>query len=273
MNKIVCGDCIKTLARQPENSAQLVVADPPYFNVLLNEDWDTRWKSSGEYLEWTAQWMRAAMRVLRPGGLLYCFGQTGKREHAFLHLMSQATQQYAFHDLIVWDRCVGYSVRRDSFTPAHEMILVLRKDGAKPVFDKNAVREPYDAKQIAAYARDKRYKDRAARMEHLQAGKYATNIWRIPSLKGTSNEKAGHPSQKPLALIERIVLSSSAAGELVIDPFSGSGTTAVVAQKHGRGWLGIEISKEYCALSRKRLAAEAKKKITTLQENQHGQMQ
>lgn len=255
MNKIVCGDCIKVLARQPENSARLIVADPPYFNVLLNQEWDTRWENAGEYLEWSAQWMCAAMRTLMPGGLLYCFGQTGKREHTFLHLMAQATMQYTFHDLIVWDRLVGYSVRRDSFTPAHEMILVLRKDGAKPYFDKNAVREPYDEKQIAAYSRDKRYKDKDARMAHLQAGKYGTNIWRIPSLKGASSEKAGHPSQKPLALIERIVLSSSTEGELVVDPFSGSGTTAVVAQKNGRQWLGIEVSKEYCAMARKRIKA------------------
>lgn len=253
MKKIICGDCIQILARQSENSARLIIADPPYFNVLLKEDWDTRWNHAAEYLEWSSVWMKAAFRVLRPGGLLYCFGQTGKREHAWLHLMSQATREYSFHDLIVWDRCVGYSVRRDSFTPSHEMILVLRKDGEKPYFDKSAIREPYDEKQIEIYARDKRYKNKAARMAHLNAGKYATNIWRIPSLKGSSGEKAGHPSQKPLALIERIILSSSASGELVIDPFSGSGTTAIVAQKHGRNWIGIEISKEYCVLSRRRI--------------------
>ena len=256
MNKIICGDCTKVLKRQAENSARLIVADPPYFNVLLKEDWDTRWKNADEYLEWSALWMEAAMRVLQPGGLLYCFGQTGKREHAFLHLMSQASREYSFHDLIVWDRCVGYSMRRDSFTAGHEMILVLRKDGEKPYFDKSAVREPYGEKQIEAYARDKRYKNKVSRMEHLNAGKYATNIWRIPSLKGASNEKAGHPSQKPIALIERIILSSSAPGELVIDPFSGSGTTALAAQKHGRNWIGIEISKEYCALARKRIRAQ-----------------
>ena len=254
-NKIICGDCTKVLQRQSENSARLVVADPPYFNVLLKQDWDTRWKNSDEYLEWSADWMRAACRVLWPGGLLYCFGQTGKREHAFLHLMSQAARmpEYSFHDLIVWDRCVGYSVRRDSFTPATEMILVLRKDGERPYFDKSAIREPYDEKQIEIYAKDKRYKNKAPRMEHLRLGKFATNLWRIPSLKGTLSEKVGHPSQKPLALIERIILSSSAQGELVIDPFFGSETTALAAQKHGRNWIGIETSKEYCALSPKRI--------------------
>ncbi len=197
--------------------------------------------------------MQAAERVLMPGGLLYCFGQVGKREHVMLHLMSQATYEFAFHDLIIWDRTVGYSERRDSFTPAYEMILVLRKEG-KVTFDKSAVREPYDSETIARYAKDKRYKNEAARSEHLSKGKYATNLWRIPSLKGSSAEKVGHPSQKPEALIERIIRSSSAEGDLVLDPFLGSGTTAVVAKKWKRRWIGIEANQEYSQLARRRLA-------------------
>jgi site-specific DNA-methyltransferase (adenine-specific) len=252
-NRIFCGDCIVKMNRLPENIARLVIADPPYYNVLIKENWDTAWSSQQEYLDWTARWISAASRVLLPGGLLYCFGQVGKREHVMLHLMSQAARELAFHDLIIWDRTVGYSERRDSFTPAYEMILVLRKAG-EVYFDKNAVREPYDEATIARYARDKRYKNEAARKEHLCKGKYATNLWRIPSLKGASQEKVGHPSQKPEALIERIIRSSSGEGDLVLDPFLGSGTTAVVAKKLGRRWIGIEASREYSQLARKRLA-------------------
>lgn len=252
-NRILCGDCIALLEEFPENCARLVVADPPYFNVLVKEEWDTAWPSPEAYLSWTSQWIAAAMRVLVSGGLLYCFGQIGKREHVMLHLMSQATQQYSFHDLIIWDRAVGYSERRDSFTPAYEMILVLRKDGAPPYFDKGAVREEYSAQQKLEYARDKRYKDLAARHAHLDKGKYATNLWRIPSLKGIAKEKVGHPSQKPEALIERIIRSSSALGELVVDPFLGSGTTAVVAERLGRRWIGIEKDAAYAKMAEKRL--------------------
>jgi site-specific DNA-methyltransferase (adenine-specific) len=244
------------LEKLPENSARLCIADPPYFNVLVKQEWDTAWPTQDEYLTWTAQWLAAAMRVLVPGGLLYCFGQLGKREHAMLHLMSQSAQKYTFHDLIIWDRAVGYSERRDSFTPAYEMILVLRKAGAFPYFDKDAVREEYSKEQKAAYARDKRYKDLAARRAHLEKGKYATNLWRIPSLKGATKEKAGHPSQKPEALIERIVKSSSAPGDLVIDPFLGSGTTAVVAQRLERRWIGIEKNEQYVKMARARLRGE-----------------
>jgi site-specific DNA-methyltransferase (adenine-specific) len=252
-NRVLCGDCIALLGTLSENSARLCIADPPYFNVLLKENWDTAWLSPDQYLEWTLRWMQATMRVLRPGGLLYCFGQPGKREHVFLHLMSQSAQKYDFHDLIIWDRAVGYNERKDSFTPSYEMILVLKKNSAAPYFDKDAVREPYTEKQKQLYARDKRYKYSAARTEHLEKGKYATNLWRIPSLKGASKEKAGHPSQKPEALIERIILSSSAPGDLVIDPFLGSGTTAVVAQRLNRRWIGIEKNKEYVAMTRARL--------------------
>jgi site-specific DNA-methyltransferase (adenine-specific) len=251
LSKIICGDCIQEMAKLKADSARLIVADPPYFNVLLGEGWDTQWQSEDEYLTWTMQWIEAAMRVLVPGGLLYCFGQVGKREHVMLHLMSQAARQWQFHDLIIWDRVVGYD-RRDSFTPAYEMILVLRKKGAV-AFNKDAVREPYDDATISDYMRDKRYKDRDARREHLQKGKYATNVWRVPSLKGASNEKCGHPSQKPRALIERIVQSSSAPGDLILDPFLGSGTTAIVARDLDRRCIGIEIEKDYVALAKKRL--------------------
>lgn len=251
-NQIITGDCIAELNRLPEGIARLVVADPPYYNVLLNEDWDTAWKSEQEYLAWSQEWIEAAMRVLLPGGLLYCFGQLGKREHVMLHLMSQATQKHSFQDLIIWDRAVGYNDRRDSFTPAYEMILLLHKEG-EVYFDKDVVREPYPPAIIEQYMKDKRYKNPEARREHLRKGKYATNLWRIPSLKGASREKVGHPSQKPEALIERIIQSSSREGDLVIDPFLGSGTTAVVAQRLGRSWLGIEACPAYVDLANARL--------------------
>ena len=237
-------------------SAQLIVADPPYFQVL-DHGWDRQWSSAEDYLAWSIEWLAGAMRVLRNDGLLYCFGQLGKREHTFLHLMSEATRRWQFHDLITWDRVVGYNVRRDSFTPATEMILVLRKS-AKPKFHKDTVREPYDAKTVAEYLRDPRYKDRAARERHLAAGKFATNLWRIPSLKGNNLEKCGHPAQKPLELVERIVLSSSDRGGFVLDPFLGSGTTAVVAKKLGRCWIGIESDADYVAMAKKRLKAAGK---------------
>lgn len=253
-NQVTCGDVLAELRRVPENSAQTVIADPPYYNVLREHDWDTQWHDMEGYIDWCRLWVAECMRALRADGLCFIFGQPGKREHAFLHLMSALCRAHQFHDLLIWDRVVGYNERRDSFTPAYEMILVLRKsDEVK--FNKGAVREPYSSEKIQAYLRDKRYKDRDARMKHLLAGKYATNLLRVPSLKGSSKEKCGHPSQKPLELIAKLVACSSDAGDLVLDPFLGSGTTAVAAQSLGREWLGIELNPLYAQLAQARLNA------------------
>ena len=165
--------------------------------------------------------------------------------------MSRATAEFEFHDLIIWDRAVGYD-RRDSFCPAYEQILVLKQEGAPPRFDKDAVREPYDAATRARYLRDSRYKDKEKRRAYLEKGKFATNLWRVPSLKGSSREKVGHPTQKPLALLERIIASSSRADDLVLDPFCGSGSTLVAAQRLGRRFIGIEADEKWADLARAR---------------------
>jgi site-specific DNA-methyltransferase (adenine-specific) len=135
------------------------------------------------------------------------------------------------------------------------MILVMRK-GEKVKFNKDAVRIPYDAKTIETYLKDKRYKDMDARRAHLEAGKFATNILRVPSLKGISKEKCGHPSQKPIDLIEKLIACSTDTEDLVIDPFLGSGTTAAAAKKLQRKWLGIEKDSNYIQIAQKRLTAD-----------------
>lgn len=255
-NRIIQGDALQELQKLPDAVAQAIIADPPYFNVLENEDWDTQWKTAADYLAWCEAWVAESMRVLRDDGLAFIFGQLGKREHAFLHLMSRLSQQHQFHDLIIWDRAVGYDERRDSFTPQYEMVLVLRK-GEKVKFNKDAVRIPYDAATIELYLKDKRYKDKDARRRHLEAGKFATNILRVPSLKGASKEKCGHPSQKPVDLIEKLIACATDEDDLVIDPFLGSGTTAAAAKNLNRQWLGIERDPAYIQISEQRLAAQS----------------
>ena len=243
-NRIIHGDALLELQKIPAAVAQAIIADPPYFNVLEDEAWDTQWKTAADYLAWSDDWVAESMRVLRDDGLAFIFGQLGNREHTFLHLMSRLSQQPQFHDLIIWDRAVGYDERRDSFTPQYEMILVLRKsDDVK--FNKDAVRIPYDAATIATYLKDKRYKDMDARRAHLDKGKYATNILRVPSLKGISKEKCGHPSQKPLGLIDKLITCSTNAGDLVIDPFLGSGTTLIACERTGRICRGVELDPRY----------------------------
>lgn len=115
------------------------------------------------------------------------------------------------------------------------------------------MRIPYDDETIKQYLKDKRYKDLEARAKHLEKGKYATNILRVPSLKGSSKEKVGHPSQKPIKLIEMLALSASREGDKVLDPFLGSGTTAIVCQNLNRDFVGIEIEQKYIEIAESRL--------------------
>lgn len=251
--EIFRGDALRVLPTLPSGQYQMIVADPPYFQVLLDEEWDNSWRNPDEYLAWTQSWVQECRRVLRPDGLLYIFGQLGKREHVWLHACSMLAKEMQFHDMIVWDRAVGYNERSDSFTPQYEMILVLRQADSSPYFNKDAVRLPYDEDKIQTYLRDSRYKDKEARERHLRKGKYATNILRVPSLKGPSKEKVGHPSQKPLALINQLIAASTKPGDFILDPFLGSGTTAAAAQALGRRWTGIESDPRYVEISRKRL--------------------
>ena len=251
---ILQGDCQKILETLETASFQAIIADPPYFQVLLEENWDNQWQSEEDYLSWTEEWLKKSARLLKDDGLFFIFGQLGKREHLWLHVCSMATRILQFHDMLIWDRAVGYNERYDSFTPCYEMILVLRKTkDAKPFFNKDAVRIQYDDETISMYLKDKRYKDLEARRKHLEKGKYATNILRVPSLKGSSKEKVGHPSQKPLKLIEMLVLSATREGDSVLDPFSGSGTTAVVCQNLGRNFTGIEIDEKFVKMAENRL--------------------
>lgn len=252
--QIITGDALAILPTLPARHFQLIIADPPYFQVLPGEEWDNAWHSAEEYLDWTVRWARECRRVLRPDGLLYVFGQLGRREHVWLHVCSRLAQEMQFHDMIIWDRAVGYNERHDSFTPQYEMVLALRQEAnSKTYFDKDAVRIPYDEPTIRNYLRDKRYKNMEARERHLRRGKYATNILRIPSLKGASKEKIGHPSQKPVALINQLIRSGSRQGDAVLDPFLGSGTTAEAAENLARRWVGIEKNPEYTALAKKRI--------------------
>jgi site-specific DNA-methyltransferase (adenine-specific) len=253
-SKIYQGDCREKLDIFDAKTFQTIIADPPYFQVLLGEDWDNQWRTEEDYLNWTEDWIKKSARLLKDDGLFFIFGQLGKREHLWIHLCSMACHILQFHDMLIWDRAVGYNERYDSFTPCYEMILVLRKSKeGKPYFDKDAVRISYDDETKKQYLKDKRYKDLDARRTHLEKGKYATNILRVPSLKGSSKEKVGHPSQKPIKLIEMLVLSATREGDLVLDPFLGSGTTAIVCQNLNRSFAGIEIEPKYIEIAESRL--------------------
>jgi DNA modification methylase len=249
---LILGDCIDILPAF-KKQAQCIIADPPYYKVL-EEGWDNAWRTESEYVDWTIAWAKSASLALKFDGIMYVFGQLGKREHVWLKVCAELTNIMQFHDMIIWDRVVGYNDRKDSFTSQYEMILALRHfDCDKPYFNKDAVRIPYSDCTIAKYMKDKRYKDAESRRKHLQKGKKATNILKVPSLKGASKEKVGFPAQKPVKLLNYLINSSSKEGDLIIDPFLGSGSTAVAAKACGRNFVGIEMEPAILAIAQQRL--------------------
>ena len=256
-NQVICADVKDAMPRIPSGSVHLVLADGPY-GKALKVRWDNQWRGLTQFLMWYELCVLSFLRVLRDDGVCILFGQIGKNCQWFLHLASYLCLRFpdCFVDRIIWDRMVGYNERRDSFTPAYEEALILRKSPLTK-FRKDRVREPFTEEQQRQLMRDNRYENKKARAEHLAKGKYLRNIIRVPSLKGSSKEKCGHPSQKPLELIAALIALFTDRGDLVLDPFLGSGTTAVAAQMLGRSWIGIERSRRYCKKANKRLIEHA----------------
>lgn len=146
--KILQGNCQEILGLLEPNQFQAIIADPPYFQVLLEENWDNQWQTEEDYLLWTEDWIKKAGHLLKTDGLFFIFGQLGKREHLWLHVCSMATRILQFHDMLIWDRAVGYNERYDSFTPCYEMILALRKTkDAKLILTKMPCEFPTTTKQ------------------------------------------------------------------------------------------------------------------------------
>lgn len=220
-------DCLDVLAKIPSDSIQLIICDPPY-NILL-ADWDNH----TDYIGWASQWLTEAERVLAPTGSIAIFGglqyQGESGSGDLLSIISHMRQRskMLLANLIIWNYPNGMSAQR-FFANRHEEIAWFAKT-KKYFFDLDAVREPYDEETKAAYMKDKRLNP-----ESVEKGRNPTNVWRMSRLNGNSRERVGHPTQKPAAVIERLVRALSYPGSTVLDFFAGSGVTARVAIQEGR---------------------------------------
>lgn len=237
------GDCLEVLAKIPSDSIQLIVCDPPY-NIML-ADWDDH----KDYLAWASQWLAEAERVLAPTGSIAIFGGLQYQGEAgsgdLLSIISHMRQnsKMLLANLIIWNYPNGMSAQR-FFANRHEEIAWFAKT-KKYFFDLDAVREPYDEETKAAYMKDKRLNP-----ESVEKGRNPTNVWRMSRLNGNSLERVGHPTQKPAAVIERLVRSLSYPGSTVLDFFAGSGVTARVAIQEGRNSISTDadpVFRDYMA--------------------------
>ncbi len=246
LNQILHGNCIEILSSLPENSVDLVFADPPYNLQLqndlyrpnntkvdaVNNNWD-KFSSFAEYDKFTREWLSASQRVLKEAGTIWVIGS-----YHNIYRVGAIMQDLGFWILndIVWVKTNPMpNFRGVRFTNAHEtMIWAQKKKGAKYTFNHHSMK---------------------ALNEDLQM----RSDWTIPISTGKerikSNGTKAHPTQKPEALLYRVLLSSTNKGDVVLDPFFGSGTTGAVAKKLGRNFIGIERDKKYIKVAQKRIDA------------------
>lgn len=219
---VFSADCLEVLKTLPDNSIQLIVCDPPY-NILM-ADWD----EYDDYLAWARQWLAEAYRVLSDTGNFVIFGGLQYQGEAgggdLLSIIHEVRQSKLFNlvNLIIWNYPNGMGAQR-FFANRHEELVWFTKS-TKYYFDLDSVREPYDEATKAAYKKDKRL-----RPESVDKGRNPTNVWQIGRLNGNSKERVGHPTQKPIAIIDRIIKGLSYEGSVVLDFFAGSAVTSRVA--------------------------------------------
>jgi len=250
LDRLIIGDCIEELGRLPENSVDVIFADPPYNLQLegelrrpnntrvdgVDQDWD-RFSSFESYDAFTAGWLGDARRVLKPTGSIWVIGS-----YHNIFRVGALMQDYGFWLLndVIWRKTNPMpNFRGRRFTNAHET-LIWAAHGDNP----KGYTFNYDA------------------MKAFNGDLQMRSDWTLPICSGgerlkDQNGRKAHPTQKPEALLHRVILASSNPGDVILDPFFGTGTTGAVARRLGRRWLGIERDEAYARVALERIAAIA----------------
>ena len=233
-------DCLDLLKSLDDESIDLIIADPPYFEILRDK-WDNQWAGEAQYLAWCQEWTVEATRVLRKGRCLYVWGTT--KTDTFLRYKLNVLNQMpdmVYQNWLIWGYNWGGRTKK-TFPRKHEDLLMYSK-GKSFLFNADAVRVPYKMKKNI----------RSTAVNH-PLGTVPTDVW-IQNNHTTSKEYAGwHSAQKPIALLERIVLANSNPGDTVLDFFSGAGSTAIAALRNDRKFIGCELDLDYYLQSIQRI--------------------
>ncbi|MDO4225444.1 MAG: DNA methyltransferase [Bergeyella zoohelcum] len=279
MNKIILGDCIEELKNIKDASIDLVIADPPYWKVI-GEKWDYQWKTDKEYVEWCLLWMSEISRVLRLGGSFYCFGYF--RTLALL-VPYLETMEFDLRQQILIDKGMravsGRATKNYKLFPnTTESILFIIKDNKK--FIKPFLKDKQEKLGLKSKEINEALgvKSNGGGMWSIYTGKNVCEQFPTEELWGklskilnfelpykeisqTFNPQMGltdiwrdidfykedrvHPTQKPIKLIERLILASSNSGDMILDPFGGSGSTAIASILTNRNYIIIEKDENY----------------------------
>lgn len=233
--EIIEGDALVELEKLTTGTVDLVVADPPY---NLGKDYGNNHDIQGfdDYLSFSRKWLKQAHRILKPTGTLYVF--MGFRFISYLYDILDRDLRMFFNNWIVWHYTQGIG-RTKGFSPRHDDILMFTRS-EKFKFNLDSVRVP-----------QKYFRER-----NNMRGANPGDVWEFSHVHYCNGNRQDHPTQKPEGLIERMVLASSDEGDLVVDPFSGSGTTLRVCQQLNRRAIGIDLNPDYVLRTKDRLGME-----------------
>ncbi len=250
--EIWVGDAIAWLKSLESESVDLVFADPPY--NIRKAEWDT-FESQQQYVEWSVKWIAEAARVLKPTGTLYVCGFS----EILADLRLPASRFFRGCRWVIW-HYKNKANMGDDWGRSHESILHLRRS-KEFVFNTDDVRIPYGEHTLKYPGHPA-----AETSQYCKGSKGNNGLWyphpkgakpkdviEIPTTCNGMHEKTAHPTQKPEELVRKLVLASSNVGDLVIDPFLGSGTTAVVSEQLRRKWKGCDVSLEFSQWAARRI--------------------
>lgn len=243
--KVFWGDAVEVLDRQiAERSVDLIFADPPY-NIGKNFNGrQDRWSSDEDYLSWCYHWLDLCISKLKESGSLYLMCATQTLPYLDIYLR----KRLAILSRIVWYYDSSGVQARNYFGSLYEPILFCVKNRDSYTFNAEAI-----SVEAKTGAKRKLIDYRKSTPAVYNSTKVPGNVWEFPRVRYRMDEYEDHPTQKPIALLERIIKASSNPGDLVLDPFSGTFTTSFVAQQLGRRSIGIEIEEEYVKIGLRRL--------------------
>jgi site-specific DNA-methyltransferase (adenine-specific) len=243
-NVIYNEDVFDGISKIGDETVDLVIADPPYG---LGKDYgnDSDKIPPEDYLAFSIKWVELVLPKLKPAGSFYIFLTWRFSPEVFCYLKKKLLML----NEIIWDRRVpsmGGSTRR--FSSVHDTIGFFAKT-KNYYFDIDSVRIPYDEETKKARSRSI-----FVGKKWLEVGYNPKDVWSVSRLHRIHSERVNHPTQKPLELIDRMILASCPPDGLVFDPFMGSGTTAISAKRNKRNYVGFELNPEYCRIAEQRLA-------------------
>ncbi|GAW87647.1 site-specific DNA-methyltransferase (adenine-specific) [Bathymodiolus platifrons methanotrophic gill symbiont] len=246
INSIFNEDCIEGMKKLDDCSVDLIVADPPY-NLNKNfGKWDEK-KNKGIWLPWSKEWLNECNRVLKNNGSIFVYG-------IHHHLCWLQCHMYeiglTYRRQIIWNYENGFSGYKNTLAAHYEPMLWFSK-GESYTF--NEIREPYKSTERLKHKITKNGKVWTPHPD----GRIAGDVWKFPTLAGRrfKDEKVDHPTQKPLSISERIIKHFSNESELVLIPFSGSGSECVASKKLKRNFISFELNEDYIKIANQRLEA------------------